>query len=44
MGHGSKYLEAMEWAETCGFTNLDPRSLTVRDFYRRKSGSTPRVN
>jgi len=32
----AEYLEAMEWAETAGLTNLDHRSLRVRDFYRGK--------
>ena len=29
-----EFFEAMEWAEKYGLTNLDPRSLLVRDFYR----------
>ncbi|MFB0521625.1 MAG: radical SAM protein [Desulfatiglandales bacterium] len=34
-----EFLEAMEWAEKCGLTNLDPKSVAVRDFYyRRGSG------
>jgi putative pyruvate formate lyase activating enzyme len=34
-----EYLEAMDWAEKYGLTNLDPRSVAVRDFYnRRRSG------
>jgi putative pyruvate formate lyase activating enzyme len=28
-----EYLEAMNWAEEYGLTNLDPRSVRVRDFY-----------
>ena len=40
----AEYLEAMDWAETCGLTNLDPRSLMVRDFYRAKSSSSPSTN
>jgi putative pyruvate formate lyase activating enzyme len=40
----AEYLEAMEWAETRGLTKLDPRSLMVRDFYRAKSSSSPRMN
>jgi len=40
----AEYLEAMEWAETCGLTNLDPRSLTVRDFYRAKDSSSQHIN
>ena len=30
-----EYLEAMDWAEESGLTNLDPRSLTVRRIYQR---------
>jgi putative pyruvate formate lyase activating enzyme len=30
-----EYLEAMDWAEEAGLTNLDPRSLTTRRIYRR---------
>jgi len=34
-----EFLEAMEWAEEVGLTNLDPKSVAVRDFYRaRPSG------
>ena len=34
-----EFLEAMEWAEQYGLTNLDPRSVRLRDFYqRRRSG------
>jgi putative pyruvate formate lyase activating enzyme len=34
-----EFLEAMEWAEQWGLTNLDPKSVAVRDFYRaRPSG------
>jgi putative pyruvate formate lyase activating enzyme len=29
-----EFLEAMDWAEKYGLTNLDPKSLVVRDFYR----------
>jgi len=29
-----EFLEAMDWAEQCGLTKLDPRSLAVRDFYK----------
>jgi len=39
-----EYLEAMEWAEACGLTNLDSRSLIVRDFYRAKRDSLPKTN
>ncbi|CAB1058909.1 radical activating enzyme [Olavius sp. associated proteobacterium Delta 1] len=28
-----EYLEAMEWAVQYGLTNLDPKSVAVRDFY-----------
>jgi putative pyruvate formate lyase activating enzyme len=28
-----EYIEAMGWAEKVGLTNLDPRSVAVRDFY-----------
>jgi putative pyruvate formate lyase activating enzyme len=30
-----EFLEAMAWAEEAGLTNLDPRSLTRRNFFRR---------
>jgi len=30
-----EYLEAMNWAEESGLTQLDPRSVRVRDFYRK---------
>ena len=30
-----EYLEAMDWADEAGLTNLDPRSQTVRRIYRR---------
>jgi putative pyruvate formate lyase activating enzyme len=30
-----EFLEAMAWAEEAGLRNLDPRSLTNRDLYRR---------
>jgi putative pyruvate formate lyase activating enzyme len=32
-----EFLEAMEWAEKWGLTNLDPKSVSVRDFYRARS-------
>ncbi len=32
-----EYLEAMQWAEAAGLTNLDQRSLANRDFHRRRS-------
>ena len=28
-----EFLEAMEWAEEYGLTNLDPKSVAVKDFY-----------
>jgi putative pyruvate formate lyase activating enzyme len=31
-----EYLEAISWAEEAGLTNLDERSLVVRDFYRKR--------
>ena len=31
-----EYLEAMAWAEEAGLRNLDPRSLTRRDYFRRR--------
>ena len=30
-----EYLEAMDWADEAGLTNLDPRSQTTRRIYRR---------
>ena len=34
-----EFLEAIDWAEQYGLTNLDSRSVAVRDFYRqRRSG------
>jgi len=30
-----EYLEAMGWAEEYGLTNLDPKSISVRNFYNR---------
>jgi len=30
-----EFLEAMEWAEKYGLTNLDPQSVALRNFYRR---------
>ena len=33
-----EYLEAMDWAEEAGLENLDPRSLAMRDIYRRRVG------
>ena len=34
-----EFLEAMEWAEQHGLTDLDPRSVRVRDFYARSEPS-----
>jgi putative pyruvate formate lyase activating enzyme len=31
-----EFLEAMEWAEKNGLTNLDPNSVAVRNFYRHR--------
>jgi putative pyruvate formate lyase activating enzyme len=31
-----EFLEAMAWAEEYGLTNLDPRSVRLRDFYKRR--------
>jgi putative pyruvate formate lyase activating enzyme len=39
-----EYLEAMAWAEAAGLTHLDPRSLTVRNFYRANSSSSQGKN
>jgi len=33
-----EFLEAMEWAEEAGLTNLDQRSLAQRDIFRRRAG------
>ena len=30
-----EYLEAMQWAEQYGLTNLDPKSVAVRDFFTK---------
>ena len=30
-----EFLEAMEWAEEAGLTNLDPHSVRFRDFYKQ---------
>jgi uncharacterized Fe-S radical SAM superfamily protein PflX len=30
-----EFLEAMDWAEKYGLTNLDPQSIANRNFYRR---------
>jgi uncharacterized Fe-S radical SAM superfamily protein PflX len=29
-----EFLEAMDWAEKYGLTNLDPQSIANRNFYR----------
>ena len=31
-----EFLEAMDWAEKQGLTNLDPQSVAVRDFYQQR--------
>ncbi len=31
--NAEEYIEAMRWAEQYGLTNLDPKSLAVRDFF-----------
>jgi putative pyruvate formate lyase activating enzyme len=31
-----EFLEAMAWAEQYGLSNLDPRSLAVKDFYQQR--------
>jgi putative pyruvate formate lyase activating enzyme len=31
-----EFLEAMDWTEKYGLTNLDPNSVAVRDFYRHR--------
>jgi len=37
-----EFLEAMDWADKYGLTNLDPKSVAVRDFYdQRRSGKIP---
>jgi len=38
-----EFMEAMEWAEKYGLTNLDPKSSAVRDFYhdRRSEWAPP---
>jgi putative pyruvate formate lyase activating enzyme len=32
-----EFLEAMEWAETYGLTGLDPRSVRVRELYKKSN-------
>ena len=34
-GNEERIREAMVWAEEARLTNLDPRSLTTRNIYRR---------
>jgi putative pyruvate formate lyase activating enzyme len=34
-----EFLEAMDWAEECGLSNLDPKSVAARDFYRKRPSS-----
>lgn len=34
-----EFLEVMEWAEQYGLTNLDPKSVAVRNFYQNLSSS-----
>jgi putative pyruvate formate lyase activating enzyme len=36
-----EFLEAMEWAERAGLRNLDPRSRTNRDLFRRYGKDEP---
>jgi putative pyruvate formate lyase activating enzyme len=31
-----EFLEAMDWADQYGLTHLDPNSVAVRNFYRRR--------
>jgi putative pyruvate formate lyase activating enzyme len=31
-----EFLEAMDWAERYGLTNLDPQSVATRNFYRHR--------
>ena len=33
-----EFVEAMDWAEEAGLTNLDKRSLAQRDIFRRRTG------
>jgi len=35
-----EFLDAMEWAKEFGLTNLDPKSVAVRDFYRHRRRSS----
>jgi len=34
-----EFLEAMDWAEQYRLTNLDPKSVAVRDFYRHRGSN-----
>jgi putative pyruvate formate lyase activating enzyme len=34
-----EFLEAMDWAEKCGLTNLDPQSIALRNFYRHRQSN-----
>ena len=34
-----EFLEAMDWAKEYGLTNLDPKSVAVRDFYQHRRSS-----
>jgi putative pyruvate formate lyase activating enzyme len=36
-----EFLEAMNWAEKAGLTNLDPNSVAVRDFYLYREKGVP---
>lgn len=36
-----EYLEAMKWATDYGLTNLDPRSIRVRDYYLKEISDSP---
>ena len=33
-----EFTEAMDWAKRYGLTNLDPKSIELMDFYKRRSG------
>lgn len=32
-----EYLEALQWADECGLTNLDPDSLKIRKIYQKQA-------
>ncbi len=34
-----EFLEAMDWAEKYGLTNLDPQSIALRNFYRHRQSN-----